>query len=67
MAAIRHHRVLEDLVCVIGIFGTNAMAYKYGTMYWNLWDIRDMLLTKHWNGGVRFAIFLFAVVMATSE
>jgi NCS1 family nucleobase:cation symporter-1 len=57
----------KTCVCMIGIFGTNAIAYKYGTTYWNLWDICDLLLTKHWNGGVRFAIFLFAVIMATSE
>ena len=57
----------KTLVCVIGIFGTNAIAYKYGKTYWNLWDICDVVLTNNWSGGVRFAIFLFAILMAASE
>ncbi|KAF9769595.1 hypothetical protein IL306_012984, partial [Fusarium sp. DS 682] len=57
----------KTMVCLIGIFGTNAIAYRYGTTYWNLWDMCDVILTNNWNGGARFAIFLFAVLMAFSE
>lgn len=57
----------KSIMCLIGIFGSNAIAYKYGKQYWNLWDICNAILTKHWSGGVRFAIFLFAFVMAFSE
>lgn len=57
----------KTVVCIIGIFGTNAIAYKYGQMYWNMWDICDVILTENWSGGVRFAIFLFAILMAVSE
>lgn len=57
----------KTIICMIGIFGTNAIAYSYGTTYWNMWDICNAILDKHFTGGVRFAIFLFAVVMATSE
>ncbi|KAI1372062.1 permease for cytosine/purines, uracil, thiamine, allantoin-domain-containing protein [Hypoxylon crocopeplum] len=57
----------KTALCMIGIFGTNAIAYKYGTTYWNLWDICNAILTSNWNGGARFAIFLFAIIMAISE
>ncbi|KAK7217146.1 hypothetical protein V2G26_005149 [Clonostachys chloroleuca] len=57
----------KTVICVIGIFGTNAIAYKYGTTYWNMWDICHVILENNWNGGVRFAIFLFAILMACSE
>jgi nucleobase:cation symporter-1, NCS1 family len=57
----------KTIICMIGIFGTNAIAYKYGTTYWNMWDICGAILDKHFTGGVRFAVFLFAIVMATSE
>jgi nucleobase:cation symporter-1, NCS1 family len=57
----------KTIICMIGIFGTNAIAYKYGTLYWNMWDICNAILDVHWTGGVRFAIFLFAIIMATSE
>jgi NCS1 family nucleobase:cation symporter-1 len=57
----------KTIICMIGIFGTNAIAYKYGTLYWNMWDICNAILDKHFTGGVRFAIFLFAIIMATSE
>lgn len=57
----------KTMICLIGIFGTNAIAYKYGTTYWNLWDICDVILTNNWNAGARVAIFLFAVPMAFSE
>ncbi|KAI0470548.1 permease for cytosine/purines, uracil, thiamine, allantoin-domain-containing protein [Xylariaceae sp. FL0804] len=54
-------------MCCIGIFGTNAVASAYGETYWNLWDLASAILDRNWTGGVRFAIFLFAVVMAFSE
>jgi NCS1 family nucleobase:cation symporter-1 len=57
----------KTIICMIGIFGTNAIAYKYGTTYWNMWDICNAILDKHFTGGVRFAIFVFAIIMATSE
>lgn len=57
----------KTMVCMIGIFGTNAFAYKYGTTYWNLWDMCQAILDEHWTGGVRFAIFMFAILMAMSE
>jgi NCS1 family nucleobase:cation symporter-1 len=57
----------KTIICLIGIFGSNAIAYKYGTLYWNLWDICNAILDRNWSGGVRFAIFLFAIIMALSE
>jgi nucleobase:cation symporter-1, NCS1 family len=57
----------KTVVCLIGIFGTNAIAYRYGTVYWNLWDMCDMILTENWNAGARCAIFLFAILMSFSE
>jgi NCS1 family nucleobase:cation symporter-1 len=57
----------KTTMCMVGIFGTNALAYKYGKTYWNLWDICNAILSENWNGGVRFAIFLFAITMALSE
>lgn len=57
----------KTVICLIGILGTNALAYKYGETYWNLWDMSNAILTHNWSGGVRFAIFLFAIVMTISE
>ncbi|KAJ4290350.1 hypothetical protein N0V90_010566 [Kalmusia sp. IMI 367209] len=57
----------KTTLCMIGILGTNALAYKYGVTYWNLWDMCDAILTHNYSGGVRFAIFLFAAIMAISE
>ncbi len=57
----------KTVVCLIGIFGTNAIAYRYGTVYWNLWDMCDVILTNNCNGGARCAIFLFAILMSFSE
>ncbi|KAM0322274.1 hypothetical protein ACHAQA_009563 [Verticillium albo-atrum] len=57
----------KTVVCLIGIFGTNAIAYRYGETYWNLWDICDVVLTNNWNAGARCAIFLFAMTMVFSE
>ncbi|KAF2658052.1 hypothetical protein K491DRAFT_703009 [Lophiostoma macrostomum CBS 122681] len=59
--------IWKSLLCMIGIFGTNALAYKYGETYWNLWDMCDAILTHNWTSGVRFAIFIFAIIMALSE
>ncbi|OAA59040.1 NCS1 nucleoside transporter [Niveomyces insectorum RCEF 264] len=57
----------KSVVCILGIFGTNAYAYRYGVTYWNLWDMCNDVLTHNWTGGVRFAIFLFSALMACSE
>jgi NCS1 family nucleobase:cation symporter-1 len=57
----------KTMVCMIGIFGTNAFAYKYGKTYWNLWDMASAVLDEHWTGGVRFAIFLFCITQCVSE
>ena len=55
------------IICLIGILGTNAIAYKYGKTYWNLWDLANAILDRNWTSGVRFAVFLFSITMALSE
>ncbi|KAK6001431.1 hypothetical protein QM012_002762 [Aureobasidium pullulans] len=50
------------LVFFLGLASTTSIQIKWGTAYWNVWDLLDVILDHHYSAGARTGIFFIAFV-----
>ncbi|KAG9958194.1 allantoin, partial [Aureobasidium melanogenum] len=50
------------LVFFLGLASTTSIQIKWGTAYWNVWDLLDVILDHHFSAGARTGIFFIALV-----
>ncbi|CAD0084346.1 unnamed protein product, partial [Aureobasidium vineae] len=50
------------LVFFLGMASTTSIQVKWGTAYWNVWDLLDVILDHHFSAGARTGIFFIALV-----
>lgn len=53
--------VSSIVVFFLGMASTTAIQAKWGTAYWNVWDLLDAILDHHFNSGARAGIFFVAL------
>ncbi|KIW28238.1 uncharacterized protein PV07_07917 [Cladophialophora immunda] len=46
------------LVLFLGLASTASMQGKWGTAYWNIWDLNNAILEHNWTAAARTAVFL---------
>ena len=49
------------LVFFLGMASTTAIQNKWGTAYWNVWDLLDVILDHHSSAGARTGIFFIGL------
>ncbi|KAI4723713.1 hypothetical protein E4T49_08562 [Aureobasidium sp. EXF-10728] len=49
------------LVFFLGMASTTSIQAKWGTAYWNVWDLLDVILDHHFSAGARTGIFFIAL------
>lgn len=49
------------LVFFLGLASTTSIQIKWGTAYWNVWDLLDVILDHHFSAGARTGVFFIAL------
>lgn len=53
--------VSSVLVFFLGLAATTSMQARWGTAYWNIWDLLDSILDHYWTPGGRAGVFFVAL------
>jgi NCS1 family nucleobase:cation symporter-1 len=54
----------KSLCTFLGIGASSAVQTLWGTAYWNIWDLYNVILDHNWNPGARTAVFLACLIQA---
>jgi NCS1 family nucleobase:cation symporter-1 len=50
------------LVFFLGLASTTSIQSAWAKTYWNVWDLLNAILERHWNAGARCAVFLVSLM-----